>query len=349
MELSIILFMNLWLIFLTGLFTGGISCMAVQGGLLASVIATQTTQTSTRKKTFLLVVFFLVGKIIAYTLLGMLLGFIGSYMQLTIVTRAALMVVVSLFMLATAMNLLNVHPIFRFVLIQPPRFLTRLARTQSKQLDWFAPFVVGALTIFLPCGTTQAMMAQALEFGNPFISASILFAFVLGTVPLFLLFGVFMQAASQMFTKYFAPIAATLVIILSVWNLYGAASIIGYDTKIRALVRPVYCELVFCDDLVGTGGQTQQQAPTATPHITIHATSYEIDNPYIKAGSTVTVTVTNINGAGCIQAFTIPQLRIQKIIPVGKEETITFTAPTEKGGLPFMCSMGMYRGTFIVE
>lgn len=321
--------------------------MAVQGGLLASVIATQTTQTNTRKKTFFLVVFFLSGKIIAYTLLGILLGFIGSYMQLTIATRAVLMVVASLFMLATAMNLLNVHPIFRFFLIQPPRFLTRLARTQSKQLDWFAPFIVGMLTIFLPCGSTQAMMAQALEFGNPLISAGILFAFVLGTVPLFLLFGVFMQAASQMFTKYFAPVAATLVILLSVWNLYNAAAIVGYDTKIRAALRPVYCELVFCDDLVGTRGQTKQ-APTITPHIIIHATNYEIDNPYIKAGSTVTVTITNANGAGCIQFFTIPQLRIQKIISVGKVETITFTAPNEPGELPFMCSMGMYRGKFIV-
>jgi sulfite exporter TauE/SafE len=324
--------------------------MAVQGGLLASVIATQTAETQTRKKTILLVIFFLIGKVLTYTLLGMLLGFLGSYMQLTIPMRATLMVVASLFMLATAMNLLNVHPIFRFVLIQPPRFLSRLARRQSKQLDWFAPFVVGMLTIFLPCGVTQAMMAQALEYGNPFISASILFAFTMGTVPLFLLFGVFMQAASQVFTKYFAPIAAVLVIILSVWNLYSAASIIGYDTKIRAALRPAYCELVFCDDLVGGVAQQQpQQAVTTTPHITIHATSYEIDNPYIKAGSTVTVTITNINGAGCIQAFTIPQLRIQKIIPVGKEETIIFTAPNEKGGLPFMCSMGMYRGTFIVQ
>ncbi len=341
--------MNLWLIFLTGLFTGGISCMVVQGGLLASIIATQTTQTNTRKKTFFLVVFFLLGKTLAYTLLGMLLGFIGSYMQLTIATRAALMIIVSLFMLATAMNLLNVHPIFRFVLIQPPRFLMRLARTQSKQLDWFAPFVVGALTIFLPCGTTQAIMAQALEFGNPLMSASILFAFTLGTIPLFLLFGVFMQAASQMFTKYFAPVAASLVIILAVWNLYSAATIVGFDTSIRAVVRPVYCELVFCDDLTGSRGEEVKQTPSTTPHITIHATRYEIDNPYIKAGSTVTVTITNTSGAGCIQAFTIPQLQIQKLIPVGKEEVITFTAPNKKGDLPFMCSMGMYRGKFIVK
>jgi sulfite exporter TauE/SafE len=334
--------MNLWLIFLTGLFTGGISCMAVQGGLLASVIATRTTETSSWKKTFILVVFFLIGKIIAYTLFGMLLGFLGSYMQLTIPMRAILMVVASLFMLATAMNLLGVHSVFRCVLIQPPRFLTRLVRHQSKQLDWFAPFVVGMLTIFLPCGITQAMMAQALEFGNPGVSASVLFAFILGTVPLFLLFGVFMQAASQVFTKYFAPIAAILVIILAFWNIHTAVTITGFSG------RSLYCSVVYCDDVVGGGTKTHQTA-TTTPHITIRATRYEIDNPYITAGSPVTVTITNTGGAGCIQVLTIPQLHIQKIIPVGKEETMTFTAPSEKGNLPFMCSMGMYRGKFIVE
>lgn len=31
--------MNLWTIFLTGLFTGGLTCLAVQGGLLAATLA----------------------------------------------------------------------------------------------------------------------------------------------------------------------------------------------------------------------------------------------------------------------------------------------------------------------
>lgn len=285
---------------------------------------------------FNIIAFFLIGKIFAYTLLGLFLGYIGSYFQLSIVSRAVLMVIASLFMLATAMNLLNVHHIFRFVLIQPPRFLTRLARQQSKQLDWFAPVFVGTLTIFLPCGVTQAMMAQALESGNPFVSASILFAFTIGTVPLFLLFGVFMQAASQMFTKFFAPVAATLVIILASWNLYMAATIVGFNT------RSVYCEIVYCED-------APLMKTTDHPIITIHNTSYSIDNAYIKAGSEVTVTLKNVDGASCIQFFTIPKLNIQKIVSVGKEETITFTAPSQKGDLPFMCSMGMYRGKFIVQ
>ena len=343
--------MNLWLIFLTGLFTGGISCMAVQGGLLATVIANQTSEKRTWQKTLFLVGAFLVGKLTSYTLLGLLLGVIGSYFQMSILTRAILMVVASLFMLATAMNLLDVHPIFRIFVIQPPRFLSRLARQQSKQIDWFAPLVVGMLTIFLPCGTTQAMMAQALEFGNPFVSASILFAFVLGTVPLFLLFGVFMQAASRLFTKYFSPVAATLVIILAVWNLYNAASITGFDRGITQSVRGAYCQIAFCDDLVdvASSNTAPQQEATDKPIITIRSTRYEIDNPYIKAGAPITLTVKNTDGGGCIQFFTIPQLQIQKVVSVGKEEVITFTAPTEKGTLPFMCSMGMYRGRFIVE
>lgn len=303
--------------------------MAVQGGLLATVVANA-------KAKFHAIIFFLIGKIIAYSLLGFFLGYVGSYFQLSIPVRAALMLVASLFMFATAMNLLNVHPIFRFVLIQPPRFLTRLVRQQSKQLDWFAPLIVGALTIFLPCGVTQAMMAQALEFGNPFVSASILFAFTLGTVPLFLLFGVFMQAASQMFTKFFTPVAATLVIILASWNLYTAATIVGFNT------RSVYCEIEYCED-------APLMKTTDHPIITIHNTSYSIDNAYIKAGSEVTVTLKNVDGASCIQFFTIPKLNIQKIVSVGKEETITFTAPSQKGDLPFMCSMGMYRGKFIVQ
>lgn len=300
----------------------------------------------TFKKTLGLVGVFLIGKIFAYTVLGFLLGWIGSYFQMTVATRVILMSVASLFMIATALNLLQVHPIFRYVVIQPPRFLYKLARKESHDLNWFAPLFVGMLTIFLPCGTTQAMMVQALQYGNPIVSASILFAFTLGTMPLFVLFGVVIQAASTFFTKYFTPIAAALVIGLAVWNLSNAAAISGFD--ITRSIRSLYCEISYCDNLVGTKS-TPSTAVTTTPVITIHASSYTIDNPHIQAGSHITLVVKNVSGGGCIQFFTIPKLNIQKNVAVGDQATIEFTAPQKKGNLPFMCSMGMYRGSFIIE
>lgn len=65
-----------------------------------------------------------------------------------------------IFMVGTALNMLNVHPIFRYFIIPPPRFITRKIRNQSKSQDVFAPALLGAFTVFIPCGATQAMMWQ---------------------------------------------------------------------------------------------------------------------------------------------------------------------------------------------
>lgn len=78
-------------------------------------------------------------------------------------------VFVAIFMIGTALNILNVHPIFRYFVIQPPKFLTRLVRNQSKSKSLFAPTLLGAFTVLIPCGTTQAMMALAIGYGNPFM------------------------------------------------------------------------------------------------------------------------------------------------------------------------------------
>ena len=122
-------------------------------------------------------------------------------------------ILVGIFMLGTALNLLDVHPIFRYFVIQPPKFLTRLVRKQSKsthfakasrvEADMFAPAILGALTIFIPCGTTQAMMALAIGSGSPFLGASVLFAFVLGTSPVFFILGYFRSAFSKQSPQLF--------------------------------------------------------------------------------------------------------------------------------------------------
>ena len=46
--------MNLWVIFITGLTVGGLTCLAVQGGLLASVIAARDGESSGLNKKHIL-------------------------------------------------------------------------------------------------------------------------------------------------------------------------------------------------------------------------------------------------------------------------------------------------------
>src|SRR6266849_3744065 len=189
-------------IFLTGLLTGGLTCMAVQGGLLAATLA-QSEEERLKEKAkggnALPILAFLGAKLTAYTLLGFLLGWFGSFFQLSLSVQTILDFAIVIFMIGTALNILNVHPIFRYFVIQPPRFLTRLVRKQSKSKDMFAPALLGAFTVFISCGTTQAMMAFAIASGKPLTGAAILFAFILGTSPLFFVLGYFATKLGDMF------------------------------------------------------------------------------------------------------------------------------------------------------
>src|SRR3990167_3912491 len=95
---------NIWLAFIAGLTTGGISCFAVQGGLLASAL----TEENKKKATLI----FLGTKLIAYTLLGFLLGFLGSSLNISPKIQGIFQIVIGLFMVATAGRLINIHPLF---------------------------------------------------------------------------------------------------------------------------------------------------------------------------------------------------------------------------------------------
>lgn len=339
---------NLITIFFTGLITGGLTCMAVQGGLLAATLAQREEE---RLKNNLQkggnaipILSFLIAKLTAYTLLGFLLGGLGSFFQLSIITRNILQIAVAIFMIGTALNILNVHPIFRYFVIQPPKFLTRFVRNKSKSQDVFAPAILGAFTIFIPCGTTQAMMALAIASGSPLLGAAILFAFILGTSPVFFILGYFATRLGEVFQQKFMKLAAFAIILLALFNLNNSLAIAGVNIDIVKPLSSVYCLFAVCN---GSGGNVAQAANNNVS-IDIESSGYYPNSITIKAGLPVTINLKNTGGSGCVQAFTIPSLGIQKIIPVGSSDTISFTAPKSPGQIPFMCSMGMYRGVINV-
>ena len=174
--------MDLFVVFFTGLTMGGLSCLAVQGGLLASSLAYQIEQdlklqsapraqaagAKLRPRIAQPILLFLVAKLAAYTLLGFLLGALGSILQLTPLMRAILFWAIGIFMIGNGLRMLKVHPIFRYFVIEPPSSLTRYIRRKSKNGSSFiTPLFLGAMTVFLPCGVTQAMMAAAVGTGDP--------------------------------------------------------------------------------------------------------------------------------------------------------------------------------------
>ncbi len=338
---------NFWIIFLTGLLTGGVTCAALQGGLLATLLLTSSSEPKPQRRFRMMIISiaFVSAKLASHTLGGFFLGLAGEKLRFSVQATALILGIASLFMIGMGFSMLSVHPIFKRLVFSPPKVFRSFFWKQSKRTDIFAPVVLGALTIFIPCGVTQAMMAQAVSYGNAWIGSLILFTFTAGTIPLFLLLGLAVTTLSETYTHWFKKIAAALILVMAMWNLYNTATIFEIDRTIGRLLRPPICQLVYCEDADISG----EEIPTQTPRITVRRTAYEINNPFIRASQTITLTVTNADGYGCIQFFTIPRLGIQKSVPVGKTETIVFTAPNQKGELLFTCSMGMYRGRFVVQ
>ncbi len=88
------------LAFITGITTGGISCFAVQGGLLAGIMAEQ--KESERKRSLSL---FLISKFISHLILGGLLGVLGSKLILSSNFQGVTQIVSGIFILLMAPEL----------------------------------------------------------------------------------------------------------------------------------------------------------------------------------------------------------------------------------------------------
>src|SRR3990167_9081488 len=101
--------MDITTIFVTGLFAGGLTCLAVQGGLLATSIAQQEEDALVGKAKksghILSVISFIIARLFAYTILGFLLGSLGSVAELSLNVRVFLQFAVAISMIGTALNL----------------------------------------------------------------------------------------------------------------------------------------------------------------------------------------------------------------------------------------------------
>lgn len=327
---------TIWLAFLTGLTSGGISCIAVQGGLLTSAISNLENSKNNKG----VVITFLFSKLFAYTLLGFLLGIIGSVLVISPKISGLLQIFIGVFLLATAGRILDLHPIFRYFVIQPPKFIYKLAKNQTRDKNIFTPAILGALTVFMPCGVTQAMMIVALGSANPFNSALIMLAFVLGTSPVFFALGISLSKLIKY--KTFNYLSAGIITIFALISINGAMGLFG----------SVHTFQNYWSVISGSAKNRVESGPRMINGfqevtITVANNGYASDVNTLKKDVPVRLKIVTNNVLSCSRAFTIPSLNISKILPATGEEIIEFT-PTKLGRLAYSCSMGMYTGSFNV-
>ncbi len=350
--------------FVTGLTTGGLSCLAVQGGLLASSLAHQIEQDYAEQVAYgkthrrvkakapvhsnsaLPIFLFLVAKITAYTLLGALLGLLGSYLTLSPTVRAFLMIVIGIFMLGNALRMFNVHPIFRYFSIEPPKFITRYIRRTAKGTDTVTPLFLGALTVFIPCGVTQAMMAAALGTGSMAMGAALMLAFTLGTSPVFFVVAYLTTELGSRLEKFFMRFVAVVVLILGFVTMNSGLNLLGSPLSVQNLSRNL---------LPSNGGYATEtdsaQSVAANEGLTLQVQNNGYFPRTIKAaaGKDFTLNLITNKTYSCSRDFVIPALNFYQLLPDTGTVQVSIPAQEKGSTLYFTCSMGMYTGRIVFE
>ncbi len=321
-------------VFLLGLVAGLSTCMAIVGGLVLAVSArfSERHPEATVRQKFLPNIYFNVGRIVGFSVLGALLGLFGSVFQLSSLSVGTLTVLIGGVMLLVGLQLLELFPRLSAWKLMLPKSIARMFGIQShtkKEYSHSRAALLGVLTFFLPCGFTQLIQLFVVAQGSVLIGALTMGTFALGTAPGLLGIGGVAAAAKGWFRRFFFKVAGVVVIGLGIFNLENGTVLIGLGSE--------------TDNSQGTSALSQD---AQIVRITQKANGYFPSTISVKRGQPVKLIIDSEDSYTCASSLLIPKVGVRKTLQPG-ENIVEFT-PDKNGVIPFSCSMGMYRGTINV-
>jgi sulfite exporter TauE/SafE/plastocyanin len=165
------------------------------------------------------------GRVAAYTLVGALVGALGSVIVFNGYMRGAVQLAAGVFMVLMSLGMMGILPGLSALGLRLPAPVSRLLG--KLPLDGKSPLFVGLLTGLMPCGPLQAMQLFALGSGSAANGALAMLAFAAGTLPLMLGLGGLASALSARFAKRVMTVGACMVMLFGLlmfssgWSLSG--------------------------------------------------------------------------------------------------------------------------------
>lgn len=377
--------MGFGMLFVIGLITS-VHCIAMCGGInLSQSIPKSEDEVQKGLKTFIPALFYNLGRVISYTVIGLILGFIGwiigsgTSVGISSIIQGIFKIIAGLLMILMGVNMLNLIPVLRKINPTMPKFLARkIGKTKASATK---PFIVGILNGIMPCGPLQSMWIVALATGNPFSGALSMFLFALGTVPLMLGLGSIVAKLGQKFTHAVMTVGSLLVVVLGLAMLSQGGSLTGFISPV--VLSAVILGLIAVGVIlsipskgfqrvmksaaavvvavaVGVGIYFYSAAPALgdfdeavmgdgvqTVHSELKRNAYP--DILVKSGVPVVWVIDAPDGSinGCNNEILISEYGIDYTFHYG-ENVIEFT-PTKKGTFEYSCWMGMMYGKIIVE
>lgn len=329
---------TLFVLFVVGLFTS-IHCVGMCGGIMLSQ-SIRADSNSTSKWTALKpTLLYNAGRIVSYTVLGGIVGAIGSVLSISLHVKAGISIFAGIFMIIMGLNMAGFSLFKRFNIRMPWSFCKLKNKSRT-------PFIVGLLNGLLPCGPLQTMQLYALGTGSFIIGALSMFIFSLGTVPLMLTFGMITGLLSKSFTKSILKFSGILVLVLGFVMANRGLALAGVRpislSSLISTVSPQNTNSVAID----TSSKAEIKDGVQILRMTADSRGYTPNVLFIQKGIPVKWIIDGAAISSCNGQIVVPSLNIQQNLKSG-ENIINFT-PTSTSDISFSCWMGMINGVIKV-
>jgi len=323
-----------FVLFIVGVLTS-IHCVGMCGGIMLS----QSINKDSKSKfdSIKPALLYNAGRVLSYTIVGGIVGALGSVLSLSIAVKAGLQIFAGVFMIIMGLNMSG-YTLFRKLNIKLPWSACSVKKKPK------TPFLVGVLNGLMPCGPLQTMQLYALGTGSAVNGALSMLLFSLGTVPLMLTFGALSGLISKGYTKTLLKFSGILVVVLGIIMGSRGLSLAGVNLPTASTLTASL-----------SGNKTLTSSPAATKptiengvqiiKMTADGAGYTPNGLYVQKNMPVKWIIDGKALNSCNGQIIVPSLNIQKNLQPG-ENIIEFT-PKDKD-INFSCGMGMIRGVIKV-
>lgn len=272
------------------------------------------------------------GRVVSYTLIGALAGFLGSAFNVSFTIKGLISITAGLFMVLMGLNLAGIFKRYANFIPRVPMSLRKRFSTER-----FGPFTVGIFNGLMPCGPLQAMQLYALGTGDPVKGALSMFFFSLGTVPTMFTLGAFSTLIGKRFNRQLMTISGVIVITLGLITTQRGLTLIPLISQMKSELTSIsgYVQETTDPDVAVATIKDGYQEVT----VDVKPRGYGVIR--VQKGIPVKFNLRaeeqNING--CNNGVIIPAFNVEKVIKPG-DNILEFT-PMETGTFEYSCWMNM--------
>jgi sulfite exporter TauE/SafE len=198
-------------------------CVGMCGGIVIAYSSTKVQSNWNKSKQTLSHILYSLGRVVTYTILGALFGFLGSVTTFNSTTNGLFLIFTGLIMLLVGLSLFG-----------KLKFLTLIEHSVSKQV-WYQKsfkkliasnsltsfYLLGMLNGLLPCGFVYFFAITAASTGSVIYGALVMLIFGLSTIPALFSLGFFVGLFKQSeFRNLMIKLASIAVILYGIYIIY---------------------------------------------------------------------------------------------------------------------------------